>query len=203
MKPMTHLALGGLAAGALLPALGPEQSLAFWGASVLIDVDHTWHYVEHTGWRDWSLYRMVAFHYQIHPLVYRPDVLVLNTFHTAEYFLLVCLLAVQLNSSLILAVLWGSLFHALLDDLSLVWLGVPFVRAHSIVEYVIRRRRMLARGVDCRRVLGESARRMALGLPALSPEMLPRHSAPQPEPWVRKSTRGVGAAEDRVAEPAC
>jgi hypothetical protein len=159
MRLHEHVILGGAAAAALHPILGPN-ALVFFGASVLLDVDHYWHYAESTGWRDFNVRRFFLFHQEAFRMIHRPDFLAMNTLHTAEFFLTVYLAARELACPVLMVAFWGGLFHLLLDVLNLAWYGATFARVFSIAEYVIRRRRMEARGLDPFRPFREAVARV-------------------------------------------
>ncbi|MBI3635391.1 MAG: hypothetical protein HY216_04100 [Candidatus Rokubacteria bacterium] len=178
MKPLTHVVLGGAAAGALAPAIGLESACAFWGASVLIDVDHHWDYVYWNGFRDWSVTRAFAFHLALFPLRRRPDFLALSVLHTVEAFLLVAL-GWWAGLPFAGAVFLGMLFHLGLDLLHLAGLGLLFKRALSIVEFLIRRRRLRRAGLDPDAPYLAACR--AIGAPGRVPRAT-RHRAADVEP---------------------
>lgn len=143
-----HVVLGGAAALVLSPALGTEGSLAFWASSVLLDVDHYWDYLVKTGFRNWSPRTMFAYYRELAVHLRRPDMLILSLFHTAEWFLLVGLLGLWGGVDLVVAAFCGMVFHLALDLVRLASYRAVSRRALSIVEYVIRRRRLWRRGVD-------------------------------------------------------
>jgi membrane protein implicated in regulation of membrane protease activity len=143
-----HAILGGGAAVALSPIIGPQDSLVFFGASVLIDVDHYWDYLYRNRFRDWSPRRMFAFHRVLFSRVREPGFLALNLFHTLEWFAVVSFGAAWLGWSALGAVLAGMVFHLFLDVVRLAQFRAAFARAFSVVEYVIRRRLLERRGLD-------------------------------------------------------
>ena len=179
-----HVVLGGGAALALAPILGPADSAGFFGASVLIDVDHYWDYLHRNGFRDWSFRRTFEFHARLFPRIGEPDFLALSLFHTAEWFLLVGLAAWWLGSSALVAVLGGMVFHLALDLARLARYRATFSRALSVLEYRVRRRRLVRRGLDPERAYREIL--AELGVPPLfgaipRPRPRPeRQSAPPP-----------------------
>jgi hypothetical protein len=148
VKPSEHIVLGGGAALALAPTLGIGGSLAFWAASVLIDVDHHWDYVYRNGFRDFSPAGMFAYNERMFSQIHRPDFLAMNLFHTAEWFLLVTCVMLWQGSAILLAVLLGMVFHLALDLLRLARHRAVFSRALSLIEYWIRRRILVRRGLD-------------------------------------------------------
>lgn len=133
-----HLAATGVAAAIIAPRCSPLELLLFACGSVLIDVDHLLFYYTRRG--EWDIAGMFRY--------FREDVdqhlnaipyLGVCIFHTAEFFLAVALLSHPFP--LIRLVLWGMIFHLLLDTCDLIRLKVPFIRAYSLVEHLIRRRR--------------------------------------------------------------
>ena len=148
MNLREHVVLGGVAAAALSPVLGAQNSAVFWAASVLIDVDHYCDYLSRNGFRNWSFGKTFEFHRALFPRIRDPEFLALSLFHTAECFLLVFLAGVWLGSSAVIAAFWGMVFHLGLDLASLAWRGATFSRALSLVEYWIRRHALLGRGFD-------------------------------------------------------
>ncbi len=148
MNLREHVVLGGAAAAALSPVLGARDSAVFWAASVLIDVDHYWDYLCRNRFRNWSFRKTFAFHRALFQRIRDPEFLGLNVFHTAEWFLLVSLAGVWLGSNMILAAFWGMVFHLGLDLARLAWRRVAFARALAIVEYWVRRRALVTRGLD-------------------------------------------------------
>lgn len=144
-----HLVVGGLVAGALAPSIGVEAAGTFWAASVLIDADHYWDYLYRNGFRDWSVRRMFRFHAALFPrLVRRPDFLGLNLFHTVEALSVMALAGFGLGVTAAVAALLGMLLHLGCDLARLATHGSVFKRATSIVEYAIRRRRLIRCGLD-------------------------------------------------------
>ena len=169
MKLREHVVLGGGAALALSPVLGAQGSVIFWVASVLIDADHYGDYLQRNGFRDWSPRRMFEFHRLLFLQIRRPDFLALSLCHTVECFTFVYVAAAVLKSSVLWAVFWGMCFHLFLDLIFLAWHRVVFSRALSLVEYVIRRRRMRDRGVDPDRVYEEVLTAMGVTRAASAP----------------------------------
>ena len=148
MNLREHVILGGAAAATLYPVLGAQGSAVFWASSVLIDVDHYWEYLSRNRFRNWSFRKTFAFHRALFQRIRDPEFLGLNVFHTAEWFLLISLAGVWLGSSMILAAFWGMIFHLGLDLARLHTYGCLFKRALSVVEYVARRHRLVARGLN-------------------------------------------------------
>lgn len=147
MKPVTHVLLGGAAAAGLAPVLG-RDALVFGVASVAIDIDHYLDFLYYNRLTDWSVRRMLAFHAEIWNQRHRRDLIGLSIFHTAEWVALLAIVAAITGSTAIRIALGGVLFHVALDIVSLWHHRVLTKRAHSFVEYFVRRRRMLRTGVD-------------------------------------------------------
>ncbi|MEK7444424.1 MAG: hypothetical protein AABZ70_06185 [candidate division NC10 bacterium] len=143
-----HIVLGGGAALAVSPVLGASGSLAFWAASVLIDVDHHLDYVYRNGFRDFGARGMFAYHDHLYARIRGGAFVGLSLFHTIECFLLVAAGAFWWHSGLLFAALWGMVFHLSLDLVRLAGKRAPFSRALSVVEYWIRRRRLIRQGID-------------------------------------------------------
>lgn len=149
MNLREHVALGGIAAAGLVPLVGAEHAGIFWASSVLMDVDHYWDYLTRNGFSDWSPRRMFAFHHALFPSrIRRPDFLALDVFHTVEWLTFVGAAAAWLGSGALLAVLGGMVFHLGLDLGWLAWHRATWSRALSLVEYWIRRRALVRRGLD-------------------------------------------------------
>jgi hypothetical protein len=159
VKPREHVWIGGAVATALAPTLGAEV-VAFWAATVLIDVDHYLDFLYYNRCRDLSIPRMFLFHRIVFQKTRRRDFLGLILFHTAEFFLGVYLLATWVDSSLLMAVLLGCVFHLALDVFYLAYHRIVFQRAYSIVEYLLRRAAMSRRGEDPDRPFLDALREM-------------------------------------------
>lgn len=147
MKLRDHLIIGGVASVALAPLIGSQAAL-FGGASVLIDVDHYMHFLYRNRFRDWSVRRMFAFYQSLWERRHRDDLLSLEVFHTLEWAVLLALAAAWTGWTAIWVVLAGVLFHVELDRLYLRHHGVLNRRAHSVIDYFVRRRRLQHAGRD-------------------------------------------------------
>lgn len=148
MNLREHVILGGGAALALSPVLGPPESLVFWASSVLIDADHYWEYLWHNGFRNWDPAKTFAFHRSLFQKIHHREFLALNLLHTIEWLSFVYLMGIWLESGAILAAFWGMVFHLGLDLARLAWCRATFKRALSVIEYWIRRRGLVKRGLD-------------------------------------------------------
>jgi hypothetical protein len=125
-------------AGAILAPGAPVEGLALFAVgSVLIDVDHLLFYFVRTGRLDVSgmfTYFRENVDRNIHSIPY----LGVCVLHTVEFLLAVALSA--LLFPLLGYLLAGLIFHLCLDIWDLVRLKVPFIRAYSLVEHLVRRR---------------------------------------------------------------
>lgn len=148
MRLTEHVLLGAGATAALVPVMGVEAAGVFWASSVLLDVDHYLEYVHRTRGRDWSPVRMFAFHAEVFRRLHRPELLALSVFHTLEWFALVFVAWYWWDGPVGLAVFLGMVFHLGCDLLRLETLGAITKRAVSLVEYAIRRRRLVRQGFD-------------------------------------------------------
>jgi hypothetical protein len=99
---------------------------------------------------------MHDYHYILGDWLTRPEFLNLSIFHTIEFLSLVYILTIWLGSLMLKMVLWGMLFHMLLDTIHLSKLGVASKRAYSIIEFLIRKEAMKRRGLHPFTVVGEA-----------------------------------------------
>lgn len=134
MSPQVH-ALQAAASGAVLYPFIGVNALPFALAVVLIDLDHLLEYICDT--RDFSLRGFFVF-YEILLKNLDKSYLGLSLFHTVEVYIL----------GLALATVWpvfyyivaGCLFHSIFDIIFLYRLGIPFAKAPSITDYLLRRK---------------------------------------------------------------
>jgi len=152
-----HLLLGALVAALLAPCFGVTWALAFWAASVLVDMDHHLHFVQFAGWRRWLDFRgMFRFNAHLFGAIRQSDCLVLEVFHTAEAVALLAVLAWGV-SPLLQPVFWGVCFHLVVDVVHLSRQGTPRARAWSFVEYAVRAASFRRREIDPTRIPREAA----------------------------------------------
>jgi len=136
MNLKQHLIATGAASAALLPFGDSTGILLFACGSILIDVDHQIFYYHKTGRCDIS--GMFRYFREVDRNLYSIPYLGVCIFHTIEFFLLVALLSFYIP--LLKYLLAGLTFHILLDIYDLLRLKVPFIRAYSLIEHLIRRR---------------------------------------------------------------
>lgn len=147
MRPRSHVIYGGVGAAALYPVLG-TGSMWFWGASVLIDIDHYMDFVYHNRFTDLSFKRALDYHAVLNRYWKRPEFLNVEVLHTMEFIAPLFALSWWTGSAVLLSVTLGFAFHIGLDITSLTLAGVPFIRAHSCTEYFIRKRLLARRGLN-------------------------------------------------------
>lgn len=148
MKLREHLIIGGAAAVAIYFYWGPWRALLFWGAAVLIDADHYWDYLWRSKFADWSGWRMFRYYDWLRKSYNDKRFFALSLLHTVEFFLAVYALASFWNYNFFITVFWGMLFHLFLDTLTFIYEGKPFLRAYSLVEYWIRKKWLIRRGIN-------------------------------------------------------
>ena len=68
--------------------------------------------------------------------------------HTVEVFFIIYLLSLYVSSELFLPILCGMAYHMIFDMVWLSYHKVTFIRPFSIVEYIIRKRKMIKDGLD-------------------------------------------------------
>lgn len=137
MNLKQHLLATGVIAGAMAPFCRSDAVLLFAAGSILIDVDHQLFYFIRTGRTDISgMFRYFRENVDRH--LYSIPYLGICIFHTIEFLLTVTV--ISLFSPPIRYLLAGLAFHMLLDIYDLLRLKVPFIRAYSIIEHLIRRR---------------------------------------------------------------
>ena len=142
-----HVVLGAIAAVTLLPHLGPWGAVEFWLAAVLIDIDHYLHFLYANRFKDWSIRGMFQFHHSLFDQRHRQDFLGIEIFHTVEFILPTGVL-IWFYLPALKPVLWGILLHSGVDLIHLARHSILSKRAHSIVEFLIRRKRMEQRGLS-------------------------------------------------------
>jgi len=131
---MVHTVQSFAAGAALYPLIG-ENVVPFGLAAIFIDLDHVIDYIRHT--RNPDIRGIFACCKLIENNLSKPF-LVLNIFHTVEFFgLLVCLATLFPVFNYVLA---GCLFHMVCDMVHLQRNSNLFVRVYSLFEYIYRSR---------------------------------------------------------------
>jgi len=133
-----HLVATGIAVAVIHSRGSLAELLTFSIGSVLIDVDHLlFYYIRKRRCDISGMFRY--FREDVDKHLDSIPYLGVCIFHTAEFFLAIAMLAV------FFPILWflfaGLTFHILLDICDMIRLNIPFIRAYSLTEHLIRRRR--------------------------------------------------------------
>lgn len=150
-----HVLIGGAVSLILLPKIG-FSAVFFWVGSVLIDIDHYLEFIYHNRLTSFSIGRMYNYHYILANWWSRPEFLNLSVFHTVEFMSAFYLGALWLDSPVLRAVFWGMLLHMFLDFIHITRLGAANKRAHSIIEFLIRKEIMKRNGLHPLTVCNEA-----------------------------------------------
>ena len=142
MKLKQHMIYGGVASLCLIPKFGLLSGI-FWAASVLIDIDHYIDFVYRNRCTSLGIKKMFAYYDILADWKDKPNLLVLCVFHTIETITCVYILSVWMNSEAIKAVFCGMVFHLILDIIGMLRARCLFLRALSLIEYVVRRKLMV------------------------------------------------------------
>ncbi len=162
MTARDHILLGSAASLALYPFIG-LKSILFWIASIGIDFDHYLDYIYHNGFKDFSLKKMFDYHRILQGMWGRPDFLNLSVLHTIEFLLPMILLALWMEWVWLQVIFFGFVFHIILDMIFLYKHKIFFLRSYSVIEYYIRRNRLLKAGMHPRNVYDDALRLMEEG----------------------------------------
>lgn len=136
-----HVALGGFVAFSTRPWLGDGGALIFWLSTIFIDLDHHVDFVWKTGISNlFNVRRMLAYHREVFAEGPQKGVVSLNLLHTLEALGLVYAAARIWPSNILRSVFWGFAFHFATDVVHVIRCRRPFVRAFSLVEYLLRKR---------------------------------------------------------------
>lgn len=132
MRPAFHIIQGAISGTVLYPIAGAYAIVI--GVSVVgIDLDHFLEY--YIDRRRLDIRGMIEYHDIL--LNNLDGYLGLNLFHTIECYLLLFVLGLFFPMANF--ILLGFLFHHLFDEIQLIKMKKPFVRAFSIIEYFIRK----------------------------------------------------------------
>jgi hypothetical protein len=128
-----HALQGAAATVVLYPVIG-HNAISFGLASVLIDVDHIIEYVRDT--KSTALTGVFTYCYLIEKNTDK-NFLVLNAFHTFEFLALTLILSIPFPD--LKFIFAGFVFHLAVDVFHITFkLRTPFLRAYSIIEYLLR-----------------------------------------------------------------
>jgi len=148
MSLKSHIIAGAVGAIAFYSIFGPFKTLIFFLASFLIDVDHYLDYLWRTKGKDWSPKRMFQYYDYVIENKYDKNNIGFSIMHTVEVFFIIYLLSLYVSSELFLPILCGMAYHMIFDMVWLSYHKVTFIRPFSIVEYIIRKRKMIKDGLD-------------------------------------------------------
>jgi hypothetical protein len=151
-----HTIIGGAVSIILYPFIGLE-AVCFFGASVLIDIDHYIDFIYHNGMKDFSPARMFRYHKILSQWLRDPEFLNMEIFHTVEFLTLILALAFMLNSPALTAIFFGLILHIGLDVVFLLRHKVLNKRIHSITGYFIKKKAFAEIGLDPARLYKKAA----------------------------------------------
>ncbi len=135
MKLSSHVAQGICLGPVAYYLTDLKTALIFSASFVLIDMDHYLHYIYRK--KNLSISGMFSFYDGTWDR--REELFGIAVFHTAEVLLL--LVAAGFRYPLLLIVAAGFFVHMLFDFMHLLRHKVPFVRALSIIEFFIRKKK--------------------------------------------------------------
>lgn len=160
MRPRDHVILGS-AAGAGLWYQGAAGSIelvvCFWFASILIDIDHYLDYIYNNRFTDFSFKRMMEYHGLLYKRRFDAAFINLSIFHCVETMGAILITALLTNSTALLFIWWGFLFHISCDIIKLVYDGKPSIRSHTIIGYFFRVRKLRLQGLDTKAIYTRAA----------------------------------------------
>jgi len=166
MRMQEHMAYSGVVGVGAWYLWGPWNAVVFWLAAVLIDTDHYLDHIVRTRGSDWNVKSIFKLDAYFRPRLARGELqgktICMSIFHTVEVFLAVYMVGVWSREQIVFVVLAGMLFHMFLDIIYLVQNHAPFIRAFSLIEYVIRCRRMRSRGIEPNLVFEEAYRTLGI-----------------------------------------
>jgi len=137
MNLKQHLLATGTCAAAMTPFYHTADILLFAAGGILIDLDHQLFYYVRTGRHDIAgMFRY--FREDVDKNLAAIPYLGICIFHTVEC--LAAVAAISLYFPPLRYLLAGLVFHMLLDICDLVRLKIPFIRAYSFIEHLVRRR---------------------------------------------------------------
>jgi hypothetical protein len=157
MRVGGHIILGGVGSIALYP-FPSLPGLVFWLSSVVIDVDHYLDFIYRNGFTDFRIKKALDYHDVLRGLWRSPEFLHISVFHTVEFAALVYILSVWTDAAWLKALCLGIVFHVAVDMIYLYRHKVLTLRAYSVIEYLIRKNRLVARGLSPTAVYSEALR---------------------------------------------
>ncbi len=122
------------------------NTVFFWIASFMMDIDHYIEFIYRNGFKDLSFLKMFDYYAALNRFWYYPEFIDVEFFHSVEFMTALGLFSFWSGSTAVWAVFWGFLFHIAMDMLFLLKHRIFFKRAHSVIEYFIRKKRLEAIG---------------------------------------------------------
>ncbi len=142
-----HFLAGAVVALLAVPFWGWTASALFFISSILIDLDHWLALVFRTRFNYWNPAELMRFYEFVFNQKHEMELLALDIFHTAEFLLLFGFVAFGFLPFL-RPVFLGFIFHLAMDLIHLRRHGILARRCHSIVEYIVRRKKLKREGRD-------------------------------------------------------
>lgn len=144
MKPVKHVAVGGILGGITLFFSTPIAIGAFLG-SLIPDFDHIiffWQIVKFNPREMFSLKRFSAVYEMLYPQAAEKHWLELGFIHSIEACLIILWAAILFHSPLLFGLLGGVILHCLLDYWDMFRRRMKLrLRCWSIIQFFIRKRR--------------------------------------------------------------
>lgn len=149
-----HVMAGGIVSLVATFIWGWVPAILFGLASILIDVDHWFGFLYRTKFRFWGPVPMMRFYEYIEYALGQKEpkfFLNIDIFHTVEFTCLLGGLALAI-APVFQPIFWGVMFHFFVDWIYLAHRGTFRNRCYTVWEYVTRRKRAIAQGLDPDRV---------------------------------------------------
>lgn len=148
MRLKSHIIAGVIGTAILYPIFGPWRSAVFFISSVMIDADHYLDYLWKTKFEDWRPSQMFKYYDHVIANKFDKRKLGFSILHTIEAYIVIYFLAIVVNHDFFITVLGGMAYHMIFDALSFAKDRLHFIRAYSIMEYHIRKKRMQKKGLN-------------------------------------------------------
>jgi uncharacterized membrane protein (DUF485 family) len=153
-----HVMASGVVALVSVFFWGWVPAMLFWFASIFIDADHWFGFLYRTRFRFWGPSSMMRFYEYIEYTLVQNNskgFLNIDIFHTVEF---VCVLGVMAFAvaPVLQPIFWGVMFHLFVDWIYLSHRGVFHNRCYTLWEYITRRKRIIAQGLDPDRIFRQA-----------------------------------------------
>ncbi|MFC1520871.1 hypothetical protein ACFL6Y_00520 [Elusimicrobiota bacterium] len=147
MQVSRHIAYSVIPAASVTCLWGVQEGLIFMAAAVLIDFDHYIGFVRMSGFREYGIKKAFKYHDYLLKNCRRPEFLNMEYFHNLESLVVIFVAALVFSGSLMWSFFAGFLYHNFLDMVYLYGEGVFVKRAYSFVDYFIRKKRLVQKGL--------------------------------------------------------